>query len=578
MSRYLRAVAVLCLLSGALGVASWGSENQSSRQSDGAAQIGASSGHASVLETARSVDFGSLPQAAAYHGKPQAMPDQKESAEEVENFVNGLPTPGYKSGLPSAAPLSELPPAGLLRLSFAGGTEESCGFWIPSDHAYASSDSYEVQVLNACVYVFNTSGAVLSGPKDLRTFFGSPSGDAVGDPRALYDWRNKRFLIVAEDFTANNILVAASKTSNPTGGWWLYAISANAGGLSGSADFPMIGQTVWEVGNSNNGALYVSWDRFGNSGFQDNVIWILPKDKLYSGAGFNFNFFFNLNYNGHTVDHVQPADVMSRGDQPRAEFLINTLDFNYNCTNQSPCNGLIVWSIYYGIPPSGGSPTLVGKFINTANNYTYPVTAAQPGAQSGTSCAVNTGNAGITSQVYWSAGDLYATASTAALNGQASDGWLFWQVHPFLSDSSPSSVTGASIRNEVCWGCNGFNGDATLSEYYPAVQPDEEGNLSIVFNYSSSSVYPSTAYLTNRATHATGGFSDGGAAIANGSGFYCQQDNIGRNRWGDYTGVSPFGTGYQLRPSFWFAGQYSESSGNWGTQIGQTVYSDVRQP
>ena len=44
------------------------------------------------------------------------------------------------------------------------------------------------------------------------------------------------------------------------------------------------------------------------------------KQQLYSGGGFSFNYFYNLNYNGHTVDHVQPADVMTKGDQPRAEF------------------------------------------------------------------------------------------------------------------------------------------------------------------------------------------------------------------------------------------------------------------
>jgi hypothetical protein len=564
----------LILLCGGLVVSSYGANKATLQGEPATPQVGYNQTQASYSVAVREVVLSELPPALPYHGKPRAMPDQKEPIE--ENGATGVPVAGYNGGPPSPAPSSELPLTGILRLSFAGGTEESCGFWIPSDHALAGSDVYELQVLNACIYVFNTSGTKLSGPTDLATFFGA-AGDAVGDPRALYDFRNKRFMIVAEDFTANNILVAATKTSDPTGGWWIYTLSANSGGLTGSADFPMIGQTVWEVGNSNYGGLYISWDRFGSSGFQDDVIWILPKDKIYSGAGFSFHIFFNLNLSGTTVDHVQPADVMNRGDQPRAEFLVNTKDFNFNCVSGSPCNGLVVWAIYWGVPPAGQSPSLTGTFVSTANNYIYPVTAAQPGSPSGSSCAINTGNAGISSEVYWSAGDLYLTSSTAALNGGASDAWLYWQVHPALTNASPATISGASIRNEVCWGCNGFSGDATISEYYPGVQPNEEGDISVVFNWSSSSVYPSTAFLSSRATEAAGSFPDGGIGLVSGSTAYCQKDQIGRNRWGDYTGTAPFGSYIGLRPTFWLAGQYSEGSGNWGTYIGQAVYSDTRQ-
>jgi len=75
--------------------------------------------------------------------------------------------------------------------------------------------------------------------------------------------------------------VAASQSSNPTLGWNIYAISGNAGGLAGGADFPMLGQTVKEIGDSR-GGIYVSFDRFNSSGFfVDDVVWILPKTPIY---------------------------------------------------------------------------------------------------------------------------------------------------------------------------------------------------------------------------------------------------------------------------------------------------------
>jgi hypothetical protein len=579
MTRRVPSLVVVSLLFGGLSLTPLYGANKPAHQEDSGSstpQISSSHGQATYTKAVREVVLSDLPPAQPYHGKPRAMPDQKEPNEGDENRVKG-PAAGYVPGLPSPGPLVSLGQSPGTTVSFLGGSEEACGFWIPSDHALAASSSYELQVLNACIYVFNNAGSVLKGPTDLATFFGAANGDAVGDPRALYDWRNSRFIIVAEDFTANNILVAASKNSDPTGGWWIYTLSANAGGLNGAADFPMIGQTVSEEGNGNYGGLYISWDRFVNGVFQDDVIWVLPKDKIYAGAGFSFHLFYNLTLNGTTVDHVQPADVMNRGDQPRSEFLVNTKDFNFNCNAGSPCNGLVVWAIYYGVPPAGGSPTLTGSFVSTANNYIYPITATQPGNPSGTECAINTGPAGITSEVYWSAGDLYLTATTAALNGAAEDGFLYWQVHPYLTNASPAAMNGSSIRNEVCWGCNGFT-DNTISEYYPAVQPTEEGDITIVFNWSSSSQYPSTAYLSSRTTEAAGAFPDSGLNFVSGEAAYCQIDRDGRNRWGDYTATSPYGSIRGLRPTFWFAGQYSKTDGDWGTAIGQNAFTAIEQP
>jgi hypothetical protein len=334
----------------------------------------------------------------------------------------------------------------------------------------------------------------------------------------------------------------------------------------------MLGQTNNEIGDLK-GAIYVSFDRFNCSSgaFIDDVIWVLPKTPIYAGNNFSFNYFFNLNVNGATVDHVQPANVMNRADQPDSEILINTFDFNggnSSCSVSPGCNGLVVWALHHGI---GSGAALNGVVIGTANNYVQPYTAAQPGAASGTTCAINTGFVGIAGGVTWSAGDVYAATTSANFTGNAADGWIYWQVHPYLNTSG--SITGATIRNEIGWGLNGFAGeDATYSEYYPTVQPDDEGNVTVVFNYSSSSINPSMGYVSQRTT--AGSFPDGGFGLAGGAAAYCQLDHTGRNRLGDYTATSPFGPTVEPYPEFWFGGQFSEASGNWGTKIGKNGYSN----
>ena len=530
---------------------------------------------------AKQVSMEELPQLAPYRGHYREIPDHPEAGE-MEGFKENGPIPGYKGGEPSPISIDVETQTPGASQAIAGGGEAACGNWIPSDHALATNSSYVVQVLNSCLIIYNSSGTLQSGyPKNLNGFFGVTENDVVGDIRCLYDWKSSRFILVAEDFTANNIQLAVSKNSTPTGAWWLYTLSATSGNLPGSADFPMLGQTLQESGDSD-GAIYISFDRFSTKGpFQDDVIWALPKTPIYSGKGFSWSIRYNLTWGGRTMDHVQPASVISRQDRPQAEFLVNTLDFNNNCVSSSPCNGLVIWAWSDAVPAKGQSQTLTGTLVKTANSYIYPVTAAQPGSASGSSCAINTGNTGISSTVYWSAGDLYLAATTAAHNGQASDGWIFWQMHPYLKINSSGvpvlGSTAATIRDEVCWGCNGFTGDATYSEFYPAPQPDDEGNVTIVFNESSDKIYPLTAYISKRTTQATGGFPDGGVNLKDGQAAYCQIDGIGRNRWGDYTATSPYGTQNATQPTFWFAGQYSDSGGNWATEIGKNTYSSMGQ-
>lgn len=218
---------------------------------------------------------------------------------------------------------------------------------------------------------------------------------------------------MADDFSANNILIAASKTTVATGSYFIYTLSGTTGGqLPGCADFPMLGQTVNETKDLK-GAIYVSFDRFNctSGAFVDDVVWALPKTPIYTGGSFGFNFFFNLNVGGKTVDHVQPANVMGRSDAPSSEFLIDTFDFNSGCAFPTKCNGLVVWALNHGIGSGAG---LTGVVIGTANNYVQPSTAAQPGAAGGSGCGLNTGFVGISGGVTWSAGTFMLPQPRAA--------------------------------------------------------------------------------------------------------------------------------------------------------------------
>jgi hypothetical protein len=572
------AVGVLVLLLG-VGWQSW-AQNQSA----GSAAPSAKSAQGAGAAAARTVDMGALPQAmgptlasvrpregdmgipftpAQYQAMKDAAMARSQAAAaaspvSLDNRTTQtmLPdTPGKSKSFFSPNAAQEFSPA--------------CNSFIPSDMAVAANGTYVVQVTNSCIFIVNAgTGLLYSGfPKGLNAFFGAPAGDAVGDPRALWDPQNSRWIIVAEDFTANggngSIYVAASTTGSAIGTYYIFNVGSLNFACGGSADFPMIGQTLNEVGDAR-GALYISIDEFCPAGGTSNDVYIFPKTHLYNGTAYTYWFFDNLTV-GPTVDHVQPVNVMNHGDRPRSEFLINTFNFNFGggaCS--TGCNGLVVWSIYEGVPPKGGHPTLAGIVIGTANTYYLSPGAQQPGCSSG-SCLIDTGTPGITGTVNYSSGSMYATIN-ASVAGYPPD-ILAWQVHPTLNDAG--AITAANIQSEWCM-CS-----TAQDSYYGTIQPDSEGNYTMSFNFSSAAVYPSFGFTSNRVSEAANTLHDFGFGIAGGSGFYQQLDQFGRNRWGDYTGTA-FS---QTTPNaYWFSGEFSTSGGLWSTVIGKNGYTSLTQP
>jgi|RhiMetdeSRZDD1v2_1073273.scaffolds.fasta_scaffold38762_4 hypothetical protein len=533
----------------------------------------------------RQVVLGDLPQVTAIQGalKPPEAPPMRTGLSEGQYKAlkeralqrGGLAAPGVPEEAPPTVPgeanTSELLTPGTSRTFFPPNTlqQSVCGF-IPSDMGLAANATFVVQVANGCITVLSaTSGAPFTGfPKSLSKFFGLPEGDTIGDPRAIYDSLANRFIVIAEDFstTPATLALAVSQSSNPTLDWNIYTLAMGSAGECG--DFPTLGQTLNEAGDAR-GAIYVGFSVFScaSGAFLDNVVFFLPKTPIYAGVGFTFFFGFNFVAGGNAVDTIQPANVMNRTDRPRAEFMVNSFNINFGggqCS--SGCNGLVVWAVFGGVPLSGGSPSISGVVIPTANNYSFPADAVQPGCTSG-SCLIDTGDTRISGGVNYSAGSISGTLNTGP-------GILLWEVHPTLDDAG--AITTAQIRNEVCFGCGGFTGGGQA--YYGTIQPDAEGNFTMVYNFSSAgtnNVFPGTAFLSRRVTQAQNTLRDSGFLLAAGRAFYQQLDRFGRNRWGDYTATAPSGL---TPPSYWFSGMFSQAISSWGTAIGRNGYTAVTEP
>src|SRR5262249_2562983 len=143
-------------------------------------------------------------------------------------------------------------------------------------------------------------------------------------------------------------------------------------------------------------------------------------------------------------------------------------------------------------------------------------------------------------------------------------------------------ITAALIRNETILNYGGTN-----AAWFPTPQPDLEGNVTIVFNFSTTAIFPGLAYISQRVTQPPGTFADSGIFLAGGLGQYTQ------GRWWHVPrgagGVAPAGApaglfyaagagGFTGNNGMGFAGIYAGPPNRWRPRIGFNRFSSPGQP
>lgn len=513
------------------------------------------------------------------HEEHLLMPeDQFEAAKEAAARGFGPTLPVTASAPTRAGGLTPF-----ASVSFDGDFEgeAGCGNWVPADQALAVGDGANpiIQVVNECLSVWNLAGARILGPVSLQSFFGTSASTSVCDPRALFDWKNHRFIVQAITCSAPyTSKVAVSTSDSATGGWFIYTFSSvsSSGALM---DYPRMGQdhTSTYPGSGFPGAIYIAYNLFNPGYIQEEWI-ILPKGPMYAGAGFSYWAFWGMTSGGGVTDSTQPANVWSPYERPRAEFLVTSKN---SCG--SPCNAITVWAISnpFTFVSGGQSPELTGVVITAANTWTIPPNAPQNGGPN----TIETLDNRFTGEATYAHGHVHVAHSTA--NGAGGTASEIYKIQPFLNVTNGArctagvslglcpQITGALIRNETV-----LNYGGTVAAFFATPQPDLDGNVTTVLNYSTTAEFPSIVYISQRVTQPPGTFVDGGVYLANGIGRYTSQ------RWGDYMAVSPIGVAYQAGNggatggnAFVFSGMYSDSTANnrWRTRVGANIFTTPGQ-
>jgi hypothetical protein len=485
----------------------------------------------------------------------------------------------------------------------------------PPDMAVAASTSFVLQGVNTQFEVLDTSGEVQPGwPVSAQAFFGVPnvtnpggspcdvahlSQPFLSDPRALYDPIDHRFwaamlqaenapsLLLPMDCPFKSVYyIAVSQTSDPRGDWNVYEFNMSSDGQF-AADFTQIG--------INHDAVFFSANMFGpgtglNGGFYAEVF-EANKAKMERGrGGFTADGFFNLNAQGpgtviagtpFVADTVQPA-LNIDGSAGRAEVFVDTLDGPDPVTGNfcgflgggaaQSCSGLALWRMTNPIAhDSGGSaPELVGSYVPTKPFVGSPTFSVVASDQPSCNRCVDSSDLRISAIPVVRNGVLYGAWETGLNNGT--------QVVPGIEWAQINVSGSRSART----GYYNLSGDTSVS--YPALMPDAHGNVVMLFERMSHTIFPETRYVVK--AH-DGQFHGTGTLLKAGEDSYRPQlcgtlqgtpPTRFTCRWGDFSATSFDGAG-----TIWFAGEYAndlnlgapQNGRNWGTWIGALGASDA---
>lgn len=234
--------------------------------------------HAVRVISVHSVNLSALPRARANHAwnhGPLLRNGQ---------FSGNLPVSPSR-GSKARGPLTSVTPK--LHLGFNGiaFAAANCGCQPPDVNA-AVGPANIVESVNLDLAVYSRSGALLKST-GLNTFLGT--SDSLSDPRVVYDPTWNRYVLSLTDITAvgatPTLWLAASATSDPAGGWFIYHLGFGGGPFPAGEllDYPVLGMDADSVAVTTNNFAQPS---AGNYTYNGSTVFAAPKARLYNGFGF----------------------------------------------------------------------------------------------------------------------------------------------------------------------------------------------------------------------------------------------------------------------------------------------------
>jgi hypothetical protein len=450
-------------------------------------------------------------------------------------------TSGFQQFAAGPMPLaaSSPPLAPVLSASFVGLVDD--GTRIPPDTMGAAGPNHLVSFLNTEVGFFSkTTGGRLNPGVSLFGFW-SPListnllPNDLFDPKVIYDASSGRFIAVTLDgsLPADNsswVLLAVSKTTDPTAGWSTWALPADNTSVTW-ADFPGLG-----VDDNN---VYITVNLFDNTviaNFHNSKVFSVPKTQLLSLPQTTTLSWTEFTDPGFTL---QPAHSLGTAT---SEYFVTE-------------SGIVIGNRRFLeiLAVTGMPPTLVS--LGTVEVSPYPVIPVSLPVAPQTQ--IDTGDTRILNVVCRN-GHIYAT-HTVSDNTNTKTEVAWYEIVPY---PSPTLAQQGRISN------------ASRFYYYPSIAVNVNGDIALGFSGSSPTEFAG-GYYTARLNSDPPGTTQPVALLQAGLEPYFKTFGGTSNRWGDFSATV-------VDPSddltFWTLQEYARTGNQWGTWWGTFRIADIIGP
>jgi hypothetical protein len=402
----------------------------------------------------------------------------------------------------------------------SGLNDVSSGGFEPPDVSVAAGPSSVVELVNLAARMWRTDGGATQQAQTLplSSLF-QTGGDRLTDPRILYDVASARFFASISDVDKNSVVLAVSRSSDPSSGWSIYSFVA-----AGCADQPRLGiaDGVVVLGAD----IFKSCDE-GSSPALGGELWIVNKQQLLTGTPSPSSTTFGPDRQYESLAPVQSLSATS------TEYVVAV---------DSPSGRVVHLLTVDGVPPAAVRVQEVAS--PPISPLAQPPAALQPRTGTGSrQPSIETNDDRVLDSV-WENGKLWLSANSGCT--PAGDTTL---------RSCARVIELATATRTVSWDTD----IAKAGEYlfYPAIRPDSSGNLVVVYGESGADELP---HLVAVGRAPDGTFSAAVTVAQSAS------QHVG-GRFGDYFGAARD----PLHPELvWVAGEHGvdvEGVRGWSTSV-----------
>ncbi len=423
---------------------------------------------------------------------------------------------------------------------------------VPPDTMGAIGPSHFVQIVNGAVAFFNRATGQRTAIVSMDSFFAIPSAGVPNvyssDPHVLYDRRSGRWFACCIDFNIdrfgntlpnNNLILAVSRTSDPTGAWDKYTFKAGDAKDFGDYD---------TLGTDDNG-VYFGANEFGNAVF--SRMFATSKASLLASPP-SLGPVYSNDPNNFSAS-PQPAYNQDGGGPNGAEWIVGSSALYYANVEYVK----VTWS--GGVPVFSATDEVQTPEYTVDASYSIPLASNQ-----GTTSGIDTNDdrllmATIRNGHLWTTRNVGTdrTGSGTFTAGIKADRCAAEWVELDLTTNPPSLIQSGRV----------FDPAATDPRYYyyPGIAVNGLGNALLGFTGSKSTEY-AAAYSCQRLSGDPRGTMKTITTMAPGQGSYSY------GRWGDYSFAS---TDPDDDMTLWTIQQYAAANvpssasypDRWGTWI-----------